>query len=154
MPSLNYEEIFSSFLGDVEDYNLASLSVSDANEEMVEYLHKSLGNPYIRRLFSSLTLDDDIQIMSFEMRNSFDAYSDKEFIISILSKEMVVNWLSPFVYKTSLINQRITSSKESKFYSQAQHLSEMKGLFDDCKLEVRKMIRDRSYILTSYAEES
>lgn len=152
MISIKYEDIFSDFLGDIEDYNLASLSVSDANEEMVEYFHKALRNPYIRRLFKTLNIDDTIQEISFEMRNKIDDEADKDFIINILSKEMLVVWLRPFINKTSLINQRVTSSKESKFYSQSQHLTELTSLLEDTKTEVRQIIRDRGYVSRTYSE--
>ena len=40
--------------------------------------------------------------------------------------------------------------KEQKFYSQANHLIEIKSMLKDCKTELRKMIRDRGYIYNSY----
>ena len=65
MASISYEEVFSSFLGNVTDYNLASLSVTDAYEIMSEYLHKTMAEPYVYRLFSTVKLDDETQTIHF-----------------------------------------------------------------------------------------
>lgn len=150
MTSVSYEDIFSFFLGNVTDYNIASLDISDANELMVEYLHKAVSEPYIRRLFSSITLDDVVQKINFEMKYAIDEEDDLYFVMNILSKEMVVEWLKPLVRKTTLINQHITSSKESKFYSQATHLTSLRGLLEDVVVDVRKTIRDRGYVNNAY----
>lgn len=150
MTSINYDEIYSYFLGNITDYSLASLEITDAEELMNEYLHKSISEPYIRRLYSSISLNDELKILSFEINNAINDDFDYDFTINVLSKEMVCEWLKPYVRKTTLINQHITSSRESKFFSQSQHLSELRSLLEDTEIEVRKLIRDRGYLYNSY----
>lgn len=150
MTSISYDDIFSQFLGNINDYQLSSLIASDSYVLMVEELHKALSKPYLRRLFSQSELDDEIQTFSFDMEYAVDSSSDIDFVINVLSNAMVVEWLNPMVNKTSLLHQHITSSKESNFYSQASHLKELKSLRDDTRIEIRKMIRDRGYIWNSY----
>lgn len=150
MTSLSYEEIFSDFMGFVTDSDIASLEISEAYVIMTEYLHKVLSRSYVRRLFSSVAFDDETLVLSFEIKTKVDEGSDKDFVKYILSKGMVIEWLEPQVKKTSLIHQHITSSKESKFYSQSQHISELRGLLEDTKLDLRKQIGDRGYIYNSY----
>ena len=43
-------------------------------------------------------------------------------------------------------------SKEEKFYSQSQHLSELRGLVNDSRKQQRRMIADRGYAWNSYLD--
>lgn len=152
MASLSYDEIFSDFLGSVTDYGLASIDIDDMYGLMTEYLHKTLSLSYVRRLFSSVVLDDTVQQITFELVNAVDDTSDVDFIKSILSKGMVVEWLKPQV-RSKLNIAQFFGGKEQKYYAQANHLSELRGLLEDTQLEMRKAIRDRGYIYNPYLKE-
>ena len=152
MASLSYDEIFSDFLGSVTDYDLASSDIDDMYGLMTEYLHKALSLSYVRRLFSSVSLDDTVQMFSFEINNSVDNDADIDFVKYILSKGMVVEWLKPQV-RSKLNIAQFFGGKEQKWFSQAQHLSELRGLLEDTQLEMRKAIRDRGYIYNPYLKE-
>jgi len=152
MASLSYDEIFSDFLGSVTDYGLASIDIDDMYGLMTEYLHKTLSLSYVRRLFSSISLDDTVQEFSFAVINAVDDDADVDFVKSILSKGMVVEWLKPQV-RSKLNIAQMFGGKEQKFYAQSNHLSELRGLLEDTKLEMRKEIRDRGYIYNLYLKE-
>ena len=152
MASLSYDEIFSDFLGSVTDYDLASMGVDDMYGLMTEYLHKTLSQSYVRRLFSSINADDLVQNLTFELSNPVDDSADIDFIRYILSKGIVVEWLKPQV-RSKLNIAQMFGGKEQKFYSQSNHLSELRGLLEDTKLEMRKAIRDRGYIYNPYLKE-
>ena len=49
-----YDEIYSCFLGKITDYKFASLPADDAYDLMKDWLHSSIAQPYIRRIFSSI----------------------------------------------------------------------------------------------------
>lgn len=150
--TLEYDDIFSYFLGNVSDYQIASLNMNEAYELMVEYLEKTVAQPYIRRLFSSVLLDTDIHTLVFEMNYVVEESADKDFVKSVLAKGMVVEWLRPQV-RNRLNNAQMFAGKEQKFYSQSQHLSELRALLEDTDIEVRRLIRDRGYINNSYLED-
>lgn len=150
MASIDYDDIFASFLGSIEDTKLFSLEASDANIIMTEYLQKALSKPYVTKLFSSIYMDGVSQAVMFEMAIPTDESSDLFFVRDILSKCMVVEWLSPIVNKTSLLKQMITSSKESKFFSQASHLTELKSLLKDTRIDMEKQILDRDMMYNAY----
>ena len=152
MASLSYDEIFSDFLGSVTDYELASIDIDDMYGLMTEYLHKALSLSYVRRLFSSVNLDDTIQVITFDVANVVDDSSDIDFIKYVLSKGMVVEWLKPQV-RSKLNIAQFFGGKEQKFYAQSNHLSELRGLLEDTQLELRKAIRDRGYIYNPYLKE-
>lgn len=113
MASLSYDEIFSDFLGSVTDYDLASIDIDDMYGLMTEYLHKALSLSYVRRLFSSVSLDDTIQIITFEVMNTVDENADIDFIKYILSKGMVIEWLKPLV-RSKLNIAQFFGGKEQK----------------------------------------
>lgn len=154
MTSIKYEDIFSLFLGEIEDPKLASLKQSQAYELMTEYLHKAIGEPYVRRLFSSLTLNDELLKLDFELKYETADSSDEDFVTKILYKGMLVEWLTPQVRSKLNIAQMMTSNKESKFYSQAQHLSELRGMLEDTKTELRQIISEHGFIYNAYLDES
>lgn len=149
MTSLSYEDIYSDFLGNMSDYQLASLNTSDAYELMTEYLQKGMRQSYVRDLFSTLTYDKEIQTLSYELVDVIEEERDKEFVLGVLSKAMVVEWLKPQV-RNKLNVAQVFGTRESKFFSQQSHLSEIRGLLEDTELELRKEIRDRSSLHNSY----
>ena len=151
MISLDYEDIFSSFLGSVTDYNLASLDATEASETMKEYLHKALAARYVSRLFSSKKLDDDIQIFTFEMKYPIDEETDREFVINALAKWMAYEWSQNKVNSTTLVMQ-LLAGKEQKFYSQSNQLSENKALKQSLYDEAYGYIMRRGYIDNKYLE--
>ena len=70
----------------------------------------------------------------------------------LIAVGMVIEWLEPQV--NSVLNTRqMFSGKEEKFYSQSNHLNELKDLLRQNRLKQRKMIRDRGYISNSYLSE-
>ena len=148
MSSINYDVIFSSFLSNVTDYKIAKQDEDVTIEQLKEYLHKAIGTPYIRALFLTISMDDETGLLTYEMKNP-DANGDDEFLITMLGKAMVYEWVLPQVQKTSLLAQMF-SGKEVKWYAQSSHMSELRSIKDDAELEVRRMIRDRGFIINGY----
>ena len=149
MASITYDEIFSYFLGDITDYNLYNLSQSDAELLMTEYLHKAVAESYVNRLFSTYTLSDDVQRFEYEMIHVVGDDQDEEFVKTALAKWMTYEWLKRQV-KSINNTAQLLAGKEQKFYSQAQHLSELRALQDDAFKEARFYLQDRGYIYNDY----
>lgn len=152
MASISYEQIRNSFLGNITDYKLASQDINTTVELITEYIHKAVATPYIRKLFTSISLDDVSETLTFELKQTVDDESDERFIVHLLGKACVYEWVHPHVRDTSLLAQAFTG-KESKFYSQSAHLQELRGVEEDCLAEVRKMISDRGAVWNVYLEE-
>ena len=149
MTSLDYNKIYSRLFGRIEAYDFIELPTDDLNEFLCNWLHSASANPYVRKLFTTFNLDDEIQTMTYEMKHSVDEFADEDFIIDVISLGMVVTWLEPKVNSINNIAQMF-GSKEEKFYSQSQHLSELRGLINDSKKTQRRMIADRGYVWNSY----
>lgn len=127
MTSIKYEDIFSLFLGEIEDPKLASLKQSQAYELMTEYLHKTIGEPYVRRLFSSLTLNDELLKLDFELKYETTDNSDEDFVTKILYKGMLVEWLTPQV-RSKLNIAQFFGGKEQKLRVSYQRFSQFAAL--------------------------
>lgn len=152
MSSINYDYIFSSFLSNVTDYKIATQDEDVTTEQLTEYLHKALGTPYIRTLFSNIGFDDNEGVLTYDMKRP-DPLGDNDFVSNMLGKAMVYEWVHPQVRKTSLMAQMF-SGKEVKWYAQSNHMAELRGIEEDAELEVRRMIRDRGFISNEYLEGS
>lgn len=153
MASISYEDIYSMFLSSVTDYHLINMDASDIYDQFKEMVHKTAAEPYVRRLFSSISFHDEIMVLEYEMKKSTNEAADQDFVVNLFAKGMIVEWVKPQVNKTSLTAQ-LFAGKEQKMYSQAQHLSEMKGLLDNARIEMRKMITERDFIYNSYLEDA
>lgn len=162
MLSISYEEIFSRFYTKVEAYDLMTLynDVKMQNAILCSWLHSAISAPYVYRLFSTITLpkednivelSDNDNVIKFELNRSIDDYSDKNFIIEILSYGIALAWIEPKVNSLTNISQMFGSSAE-KWYSQSMHLNEIRNLRDDLYNKQRSLIRDRGYSSNDYLD--
>ena len=167
MPSqIYFKEVYSQFFLKIEGYDIFDRNISDEYREafLCSWLHSSIGKPYVKRLFSTVTLSDPYQdedpdtgeiinmdgIIEYELINKIDEdFGDKQFIIEVLAYGMALCWLEPKVYSLTNIAQFFGTSDE-KFYAQQTHLSELRNLRDDLINHQRSLIRDRGYTNNSY----
>ena len=150
MASLSYETIYSSLLRKISDYDFLTDSVDDVNASLAEFLRSTASKPYCRRLFSTLAFDDELQELTYELKQTTDADQDDDFVVEALALGMLIQWLEPQLNSKLLTQQMITSSKESKFYSQASHLKEVQVLYDGAVKKQRSLILDRGFIYNAY----
>jgi hypothetical protein len=146
----SYNEIYSRFLNKIRDYEFAGLPEPSATNQMREWLQSALSNTYVYRIFDTFSADDEIAEIEYTLKNPIDDYIDKNFVEELLGNAMVVEWISPKVKTTTLLNQMITNSKEQKFYAQANHLDQLRELLADAENKVRSILRDKGYIYNSY----
>lgn len=146
----SYNDIYSRFLIKIRDYDFAGLPEPDATEQMREWLQSALSHTYIYRIFATFSADDEIAEIEYTLKSSVDDYHDKNFVEELLGNQMVYEWISPKVRTTTLINQMVTNSKESKWYNQKDHLKEVKEIEDDAYSKVRALLRDKGYEYNSY----
>ena len=113
MTSISYDRIFSQFLGLIEDVKLVNMSVDDSTEIMTELLHKAVYSSYVYHLFSSVSMEDVVQLLTFEMKYSVNEEADMQFLITALAKWMKYEWLSPQL--NSVVNTaQMFAGKEQK----------------------------------------
>ncbi len=153
MTSVTYNEIKSRFLSKIEAYSFLKQS-EDFNDEFIkEWLYSTLAQPQVRNIFSNVKLNTDICTVEFEMARSVDEMSDKLYVIELLATGIVYRWIEPKV-KSELNLQQMYGGKEEKWFSEANHLNAIRELLNETKPELKKLIRDRSYIYNSYLRGS
>lgn len=144
---LPYETIFSRALSRIDDPKELALDSNDFVEIYTERLHNVLGDIRIRRLFSSITLDDEVQEVSFELKNSIDESSDIEYVCKLFVLGITIEWLSPRVDSLNY-TLMMFSGKEEKMLNNPYKL--LQARLDNVKKELSKTIRDHGYLYNSY----
>ena len=144
MPSLEYETIFTRFLGKITDYSIASMDEDSMNEMLTEYLTFALSLPEVEKLFKALNVDEDMEEITFSLRNSINESADIRFVTDILLTGMQIAWLEPQVYSHQVTLQMF-GGKEEKFYSQSNQLQQLRELLEQNEIRLKKKIRDHNY---------
>lgn len=152
MASLSYDEIYSRVLDKITDYDFLEYSESEIYDSLNRKLKSVISKPYLRRLFTSVSLDDEVQQFTYSMNYTVSEDADRDFVCEAIALGIVAAWIEPQVKTTNLIHQQFTSSKESKWYNQKDHLNELRALLKDCKLEQQAIIRDRGWINNTYLD--
>ena len=144
---LSYSTLFSRVLNKINDPKELQLNENDLLSIYTERLHSVVGKPRVRRLFSSLSLDDEIQEMTFTLNNSVDEDSDKDFVLEILALGMAIEWLQPQVDSVIHTSVMIGGKEEKKLLDNHKNMIDR---LDSMKKEQNKMIRDYGYMYNSY----
>lgn len=144
---LPYETIFSRTRGRINDPKELSLDETDLLEIYNERLHNVIGNPRVRRLFSSITFDDETSKIEFELNNPVDNASDEDFVVDLFILGMTIEWLQPQVDSILHTSVMIGGKEEKKLLDNHKNMIDR---LDSMKKELRKMIRDYGYMYNSY----
>ena len=136
-----YDAIYNIAASKITDPEIALLSSDDLEEIFHDYLISAISQ--FRKCKSDLS-DRDDEIRQFNA----DLLDVEKEILAIL---VVRQWLQPQLY-SALLTKQVFSDKEQKYYSQAQHISELRALDETLKLEAQKLSRDYSYGNGSYWE--
>lgn len=146
-----YEDIYSRFYLRVTDYELAGQSEKIVKEMMNGWMKSVLSQPYVRRLFDTLAIDDDVEEIEYALKFPVSEGEDQNFVEEMIVLGMVVQWLSP-KYHSVLNTAQMFTNSEQRFYSQAAHMTELKEMYHRAYNDLRKIIRDRGYIFNTYLE--
>lgn len=136
-----YDAIYNIAANKITDPEIALLPQDDLEEMFHDYLISAISQ--FRKCKSDLS-DRDDEIRQFNA----DLLDVEKEILAIL---VVRQWLQPQLY-SALLTKQVFSDKEQKYYSQAQHISELRALDETLKLEAQKLSRDYSYGNGSYWE--
>ena len=121
------------------------MSKDDAYEYMKDAFKNVFSKPKIRRLFSSISFDEDILQLDCLLRNSIDEEYNKSFVENLFANGMIVSWLEPR-YQTETEILQFFGGKEQSAYNQANHMAQLKEMLDNAKKILDKdYIRDHGY---------
>lgn len=143
--TLSCEQIYSAFLGLIDDYNIPQMNIDDSYEYMMDCFKNVFSKPKIRKLFSSISFDENILELTYTLRNSIDEDYDREFVKGLFANGMVIAWLEPR-YQTDLLTAQFFGGKEQRWFAQANHMDQVKQMLDNArKILDKDYIRDYSY---------
>ena len=129
-----FSEVFTLFLGQVDDYDLAIVGDDELDQVLTRYLMNSLSN-----LQDSMT---DIDSIDFE-NNDFGA--DLKFVEkSIFAKAMKLEWLREKVYSAELM-QKAIGDRDFSAVQGYNYLKEMSSLEQDLEKQIRGHLMEYSY---------
>ena len=134
-----YEKVHNRFFQKITDFNLMEVDDDTLGEMLRGWLSSAIVNT--RKREHNLSLRDD------EIQEFNEDLSDLE--IELLALGMKLAWLDQYLNSTEYVLQFI-GGKEEKYYSQASHLSELRGLRTDTLLEMQKLHNYNTYTNNSY----
>ncbi len=153
MALLSYEKIFSRVRNKSYDPKELSLNDDDLTEISVERLHSAVGNVRIRRLFTTLSCDDQAEELTWVLKNSVSNTSnddeEEDFVIELLALNIVIEWLKPQIESIANISKAIGGKEEKSINNEYKSsIERLKSL----EVQLAKMIRDHGYLYNSYLQ--
>ena len=150
---LSYEKIFSRARKNINDPKELSLDDDDLNEVYVERLHSVLGNVRIRRKFTTLSLNDELEELTWELQNTVtgsNTEEEEDYVLELLALGMTIEWLKPQVETITNISKAI-GGKEEKVINDNHKVTIQR--LDSLETKLSKMLRDHGYLYNSYLQE-
>lgn len=145
--TLSYEDIFSRYIGIVNDPKELSLSLDDQYEIYAERLHMVVADPRIIAKLSKIVLDDDVQEIELELKYPVSDFADSEFIMKLISLGMAIEWLKPQV-DSRLNTIAYIGGKEEKMLQ--NNYKPMKERLDTMERQFSRLLGSYGYINNSY----
>lgn len=136
-----YDAIYNLAANKLTDPELALLQDDELEELFHGYLMSAISQ--FRKCKNDLSdRDDELRQFNADLLDV-----EKEILAILVARQ----WLQPQLY-SALLTKQVFSDKEQKYYSQAQHISELRALDESLKIEAQKLSRDYSYGNNSYLE--
>lgn len=137
-----YESIYNRFSQKITDFNLVEVDDYSLDEMLQGWLNSSIVR--MRKCKNDLSLRDD------EAQEFQADLSDLE--IELLALGMVDAWLSQYINSTDNV-LRMIGGKEEKWFSEANHLKELRETRDRNLLEIQKLHNYYTYTNSSYFDD-
>ena len=134
----SYEKVYNRFLNSITDFNLVELDDYTLNEMLKGWFHTAIVKT---RTSSNLTArDDENEVFNSDL-------SDLD--IELLAMGMRLAWLDQTLNSTDNVMMFI-GGKEEKFFSQANHIAELRALRADTLREMQQLYTYSTYTNNSY----
>ena len=134
-----YSTLYDRALAQITDPLLAQLPEEDLEVMLHDWLMDAIVEPVVGEYVFS---DRDEKLKRF----NFDISERDQKILSI---HMVRAWLAPQIRSVTLTNQ-VFSGKETKYYAQANHLSEMRALDESLQHQADLLFCRGTYLDNEY----
>lgn len=142
----SYKEIFDLALRLYDDPSLATWPEEDLSNELYSHLQIAISNtPKIR---SEVTDRDAFNPMLIDSTGFKNDLSDVTKMV--LGLGMKRAWLQPQIASTTVTLQAFNKTEG---YSQREHLRGLMALDEGIRIEIRKLLRDNSYVDNGYFDD-
>lgn len=135
----SYDNIYDRFVNKITDFNIVELDDYSLGDMLQGWLKSAIVRS--RKCQHDLSKRDD-ELQEFE-----EDLSDLE--IELLAMGMVDAWLSQYLNSTENVLQFI-GGKEEKYYSQANHIAEIRALREQNLVEMNRLHTYYTYTNNSY----
>ena len=135
----SYETIYSRCLAKLEDPTLLQLP----EEDLEEMLH----NHMLSAIAKHRQCDHDLSDRDEELKQFNSDLTDLE--LEILAILMLREWISVRLHSVTNVLP-VFSGKETKWFSQAAHIAELRAMDEALKLEAQQLSRDWTYTNNDY----
>jgi hypothetical protein len=153
MLSVNYDACYSRFLAQVQAYDLAVIDESEARQKLNEWLSSIKSNPRVRKLFTSLTMDKNIETIFFTLKNTLkDDEADVDFVTEVFGLGVAWKWSSE-KYDSLLNTAQYFGAGDRRYFSQANHITSLAAMVKDGRGNLYNFIRDHGSYNNSYIKE-
>ena len=133
-----YEKVYDRFLNRITDFNLGDLDDYTLNEMLKGWLCSAIVN--VRTSSDLSARDDEIEVFANDLL-------DRD--IELLAMGMTMAWIDQYLNSTENVLQFI-GGKEEKYYSQANHIAELRAMREDLRLEMKRLHSYGTYTNNSY----
>ena len=142
---MEYSAIYESFLSRVKDSSLLAMSSKNRNSILADYMRRGMARPEVRKLFSSVSKDDDFEEVTYQLKTGIGNDSDSEdaFVEDVIVRAMVIEWMRPQVDNSVALSPYIVGGKEEKTLKNtlSTNLAQLKR----SEQELKRVIRDHGF---------
>ena len=135
----SYEVLYNRCLSKLEDPTLMQLPEEDLEEMLHGYLLSAIAK--------HRKCEHDLSDRDEELKQFNSDLSDLE--VEIISILMLREWIGQRLHSVTNVMQ-VFSGKETKWFSQAAHIAELRELDDRLRIEAQKLSRDYTYTNNDY----
>ena len=135
----SYDTIYNRALNKLEDPQLAMLPEEDLEDMLHGYLLSAIAK--------HRKCEHDLSDRDEELKRFNSDLSDLE--IEILAILMLREYINQRLHSITNVLQ-VFSGKETKWFSQAQHIAELRAMDESLRLEAQKLSRDYTYTDNEY----
>lgn len=98
---MKYEEIYSRSY--IKNYDPSFFKDKKfAYDTMKLYLHEIASESYVKKIFNTLKLDDELEELTYDLKETIDKEYDEDFVKKLFSDGFIICWMRPKV--DSIIN--------------------------------------------------
>ena len=134
----SYEKVYNRFLSRTTDFNLGDLDDYTLSEMLKSWLNSAIIRTRTKSNLSAR--DEENEVFESDL-------SDLD--VELLAMGMTIAWLDQTLNSTELTLQFI-GGKEEKYYSQANHISELRALRADTLREMQQLYTYDTYLDNDY----